>query len=156
MKTHTPSTCHIAIPLVLALAETGCTNVLGFSTSTKFGLDVSQRSDQMVEVSMGYDRAEVASIPAPKDNARQSPDGTSGEDAYSVLGTFEVHYGSPFGDTPLVIDQLFATGFAARQAARDPDMQAYFGKRAHDITANPPDGKAAGTPSNPTVEEEPK
>jgi hypothetical protein len=142
--------------LALALGEAGCTNVLGFSTATKFGLDVSQRSDQMVEVSMGYDRAEVASIPAPKDNARLSSDEISGEDAYSVLGTFDVHYGSPFGGEPLVIDQLFATGFAARQAAGNPDMQAYFGKRAHDITANPPAGKVTGSASNPAEEEEPK
>lgn len=112
--------------LVLGMLA-GCRPYLAFGTATKFALDVSQRADQTVDVSMGYDRAEVASIPAPEANA------TDDTDAYAVLGTFSVVYGNPFGDDPLTLKQLFATGMAARIAASDPESRAYFGGKAHEI-----------------------
>ena len=37
----------------------GCSNTLVFGTGTKFGVDISQRPDQIIEVTMGYDRYEV-------------------------------------------------------------------------------------------------
>ncbi len=53
----------------------------------------------------------------------------------TVLGTFVVSYGNPFRDQPLVLDQFFATGMAARKAARSPELQRFFGKAAGKIAA---------------------
>ena len=48
---------------------TGCSHFFGhylaFATATKFGVDMSQRPDQTVDVVMGYQRLEMASIPVP-------------------------------------------------------------------------------------------
>lgn len=122
------------IPLGPMLA--GCTNVLGFGTATKFGLDIAQQADQTIDVSMGYDRVEIASIPAPKNEvATAGTDKAMGADTYSVLGTFNVSYGNPWDEQPLVLHQVFATGWAAREAAKIPEMRAYFGKEAGDIAA---------------------
>lgn len=118
-----------ALPaLLMALLLPGCANTLAFGTATKFGLDISQRADQMIEVSLGYDRVEVASIPAPTD------DPANGEDTYATLGIFDVRYGNPWADQPLILNQFFATRWAARQAAQDPRFQEFFGKRAGEIT----------------------
>lgn len=136
---------YLGLLIPFALTQAGCQNVLGFSTATKFGLDISQRPDQTIDVSMGYDRTEVASIPAPKnEDATESADGT-GTDTYSVLGTFVVSYGNPFLDQPLVLDQFFATGMAARKAARSPELQRFFGKAAGKIAA---DNKPSAQPGD--------
>jgi len=127
---HMPTLCGVAGSL--ALLVTGCTNVLGFGTATKFALDISQRADQSFDVSMGYDRVEVASIPAPKKD--DAVDGAQPEDVYSVLGTFKVTYGTPWTEG-LVLDQFFATGLAARSAAQDAEFQAFFGHQAGSIAA---------------------
>jgi len=123
------------ILLTMAVNQSGCTNVLAFGTATKFALDVSQRADQIVDVSLGYDRAEIASIPTPKNQDATVKDNTpeNGDDTYSVLGTFSVVYGNPFRDEPLVLDQFFATGWAARIAAKNPQTRKYFGQAVHDI-----------------------
>ena len=112
----------LAVPLALA---TGCCakRYIAFTTATKFALDVSQKADQTIDVSMGYDRSELASVPAIEDNA----DGT--KDAYAVLGKFSVKYGNPF-TTPLVLNQVFATGIAARNAAASEQGRTYFGEQA--------------------------
>lgn len=115
------------LPL-LVLMQGGCKNVLGFSTATKFGLDISQRPDQTLDVSFGYDRTEIASIPAPKNE-----DAGEDVDTYSVLGTFAVSYGNPFAGEPLVLDQWFATGMAAQRAAKDPKFQTYFGQALGEV-----------------------
>ncbi len=134
MKTSGVKALQVVPICAIALLNSGCTNVLGFGTATKFGLDISQRADQTVDVSLGYDRAEIASIPAPKKaDAKLDSEGHAESDTYSVLGTFRVKYGNPFRDAPLVLHQLFATGSAARAAARDPSMQAFFGGQAHEI-----------------------
>ena len=139
MKAYAIATLRIGSVLALALTHSGCANVLGFGTATKFGLDISQRADQTVDVSLGYDLAEIASIPAPKNNnATLDENGKSVSDTYSVLGSFKVTYDNPFTDEPLVLHQLFATGAAARAAARDSRMQAYFGTEAHEIAVNQP------------------
>lgn len=132
MRIHTSFTVWIGFVFPLATMQGGCTNVLGFGTATKFGLDIAQRADQTFDVSMGYDRAEIASIPAPEnEEATESPTGKT--DAYSVLATFKVTYGNPWAGKPLVLDQFFATGMAARKAAQTPALQGFFGKEAGDI-----------------------
>lgn len=145
MKNWTNRVVYLGYLFMVALAQTqtGCTNVLAFGTATKFALDVSQRADQTVDVSLGYDRAEIASIPAPKnvDSTGASVE-NPGDDAYSVLGTFSVTYGNPFVDSqPLVLDQFFATGWAARIAAKNPRMQAFFGREAHEIATKKKGGE---------------
>lgn len=112
--------------LPLLLAGSACTQTLAFGTATKFALDISQRADQMIDVSMGYDRVEIASIPAAK-----GTDATgAGDDAYAVLGTFYVTYGNPWLEQPVRVNQFFATGMAARRAAGSQRFQEHFGKSA--------------------------
>jgi hypothetical protein len=114
------------------VALTGCANRLAFGTVTKFGLDVSQRPDQTVEMTLGYDRAEVIVIPTytAKDNERLARDATAHRDTYSVLGTFQVTHGNPFANQALIIHQFFATGRAAAVAAEHPGFQEIFGREA--------------------------
>ena len=122
--------------LVLCGALAGCAKTLAFGTATKFALDVSQQADKNIDVSLGYDRAEIASIPAPK-----GKDASDEEDTYSVLGTFFVHYDNPFvANDPLRLNQFFATGAAARTAAQSARFRTYFGHSAgviEDQKANP-------------------
>ena len=117
------------------LALGGCANRLAFGTATKFALDVSQRPDQTVEMTLGYDRMEIVLIPTytVKDGERQAKDATAGADTYSVLGTFQVSQGNPFAGQALIIHQFFATGRAAVKAASDPGFQRIFGLAAGDI-----------------------
>ena len=125
-------TVFIGLTMPLAIMQGGCANILAFSTATKFGLDISQRADQTVDVSMGYDRGEIASIPAPRNKPAMN-NNSEQSDAYSVLGSFMVSYDSPWDDKPLVINQFFATGWAARKAATHQSMQEFFGKEAGEI-----------------------
>ena len=114
------------LALSMTAALPACTNTLAFGTATKFGLDVSQRPDQMMDVTMGYDRYEVVSIPAQNVDARKDAD------TYSVLGIFSVSYGSPWAE-PLVLRQFFATGWAAQNVAGDPRFQKFFGHKSGEI-----------------------
>jgi len=107
----------------------GCAKTLVFATGTTFGLDISQRPDQTINVTLGYDRAEIASIPAP-----QKADATKDDDTYAVLGIFNVHYGNPFRGDPLTLHQFFATGLAAQEAAKRPQLREFFGKKAGEIS----------------------
>lgn len=124
--------------LCLAGLGAGCKTHLAFGTATKFGLDISQKPDQTIDVTMGYRRGEMASIPvAPSDNPEPDifdADGTN--DAYSVLGRFKVTYGDPWKsgtNDGLHLKQFFATGMAARKAALRPDMQRIFGEAAYEV-----------------------
>lgn len=111
--------------LLLVFTFVGCGNYLAFSTGTKFGLDISQRADQTLDIVMGYQRAEVASIPVP-----EKTDAGETKDAYAVLGTFNVAYDTKIIGTEkdgLQINQLFATGMAARKAVKNKAMQEWFG-----------------------------
>jgi hypothetical protein len=118
----------LALLLLLGVAA-GCSKTLIFSTATKLGLDVSQRADQMIDVTFGYDRVELASVPAPRD-----ADAVIGkQDTYSVLGIFSVSYGNPFSGEPLRVDQFLATGQAAKRAAGTPGIKDLFGRRTREI-----------------------
>jgi hypothetical protein len=113
------------VPLMFTCS--GCSNTLVFGTATKFGVDISQRPDQAIEVTMGYDRYEVVSIPAQDKDAKEQ------EDTYSVLGIFAVTYGNPWTLEPLILRQFFATGRAAQKAAENPGFQRYFGRKTGEI-----------------------
>jgi hypothetical protein len=121
--------------VVLLQVLSGCARTVAFGTATKFGLDISQRPDQTIDVTLGYDREEIATIPAPEAVANKS------EDTYSLLGIFYVDYGNPWRDEPLRLNQFFATGWAARAAAADKRLQAFFGKKAADISKRGTDEK---------------
>lgn len=115
----------MALGTPAVLASLGCTNHLVFATATKFGLDASQRADRTVELTVGYQRAEVVSVPACPD------DGTAchandRQDIYSVLGTFHVNQGNPFTMEPIEIQQVFATGMAARKASENKAIWQIF------------------------------
>jgi len=100
----------------------GADRYLVFATGTKFGLDFTQRADQTVDITMGYDRVEIASIPTSFEGQA-----TPEEDVYSVLGSFCVRYSTPWTDARACrLRQVFATGEAAYKAASDEDMRKYF------------------------------
>jgi hypothetical protein len=132
--------------------STGCATRLAFGTATKVGIDISQRPDQSVELSLGYDRMEVVVIPAySTDDAgrRVVKDPGTGQETYSVLGTFQVRHGNPFSGQPLFIHQFFATGHAAIQASKTGAFRTRFGATAGEIygqgkkdTATKPDEQA--------------
>lgn len=149
--THKRTLVRAAAGAAMIAALSGCRNYLAFGTATKFGLDISQRSDQQPEVTLGYQRAEIVSIPTNPQRAKNEPnrtdtgasaplDATATNDAYSVLGTFAVHYNPSllqkdpdFNGRGLVIRQVFATGMAAQLAARDSNMARFFGLHATNI-----------------------
>ena len=112
---------------MIALGTGGCAKRLAFATATKFGLDVSQRADQTVEMSVGYDRIETVVMPAEEKGVSDA------SDTYAVLGTFQVKHGNPFANQALVIHQFFATGRAAIRAAETEQFQRLFGAEAADI-----------------------
>lgn len=129
--------------LVLMTLGSGCKNHLAFGTVTKFGLDISQKPDQTIDVTMGYRRAEMASIPVAK-NDQEPADADGSKDAYSVLGRFNVSYGNPFKTGPnegLHLKQFFATGMAARAAAKSADMRRAFGEAAGEVKAKQEGGE---------------
>ena len=131
----------VMIILPFSLLQSGCTNVLAFGTATKFGLDISQQADKTINVSLGYDRAEIASIPVPKKSdgaaclANIKPAAPCNTDAYSVLGSFSVNYGNPWpwGEKPFELNQFFSTGMAARKAANNSEISGFFGKKSGEI-----------------------
>ena len=116
------------------LAFTGCTKRLAFATATKFGLDISQRADQTAEVSMGYDRVELVSIPSVSSNGTIR-DPRTDEDTYSVLGTLLIRYGNPFipPREGLHIHQFFATGRAALKIVENKHLRDIFARDAAQI-----------------------
>jgi hypothetical protein len=122
----------VGLLLPITLVSGGCVNTMMFSTATKVGIDISQRADQIIDVSLGYDRIEVVSIPAPKD-ADAGPD----TEAYSVLGIFDLRYGNPWLDRPLVVNQFFGTGNAAQKMAKDARFQRFFGEKAGQLAPEP-------------------
>lgn len=143
MKTHTRWIKYLLAVVPLALTQTACTKVLAFSTATKVGLDITQRADQTLDVTFGYDRAEIASIPVPKKADASKGDksnphhedecNTTDCDSYSVLGTFHIKYGNPWLFEPVIINQVFATGIAAKDAADNTNFGEYIGKTAAKI-----------------------
>lgn len=143
------------------VAFTGCMgNNLVFGTATKFGLDISQRSDKQPEVTFGYQRAEFVSIPL---STNLTHDASATNEAYSVLGTFSVSFdprifslqgkenfeitsvtnvvngadviskktnsiSQPvWGNAGVHVNDLFATGIAAKYAATNTSFGAFFG-----------------------------
>ena len=116
----------------------GCNNYLVFTTSTKFGIDASQDGNQPPKVVLGYKRAELAIIPSDHKAA------TEIEDTYAVLSDFCVMANPSLYDwmdtikttdrntrdikDSLQIRSIFATGMAAREAAKNEAIQTHFAR----------------------------
>jgi len=133
-----------ALPLA-ALSAGCCSKYLAFGTATKFGLDITQKPDETIDVTMGYDRYEVASIPVPEQNKKgEGNSATDADDSYSVLATFYVKYGNPFTGNGLRLNQFFATGMAARELAERGEMREFLGDAAGRLQGASEDAKAAG------------
>ena len=110
----------------------GCRNLLVFSTATKFGLDISESAAQQPEITFGYNRAEVVSVPLGGGHTNTADryyvsDAGPTNDAYSVLGTFSVGFDPSLNNTAGIhVNDLFATGVAAQKAAASPAMGGVF------------------------------
>lgn len=122
-------------------AMVGCADRLAFATATTFGVSASQRADNTAELVLGYDRAEIVSIPAPHANSTKDGAGDLNlKDTYSVVGSFEAKYRGLLGSgSGLELRQIFATGFAARNAVANEHFMEVLGDRAGRAAA----GKAA-------------
>ena len=119
--------------VLAALLASGCKGYLVFSTATKFGIDISQQGDQTPNISMGYKRAEAASIPVPMGHA------SGQEDVYSVLGYFCVKYNPTLNllsdEDAVEIRSVFATGLAARKALEHQGLREHFAMKAAEAAA---------------------
>ncbi|MDT7042258.1 hypothetical protein [Candidatus Nitronereus thalassa] len=93
-------------------------------TGTLLGIEASPGDPNLAQapnVSFGYRRVETALVPI-KSKSESTPEfsgGSSQEDAYSVLAFFGLEH-HILGKTK--IDQLLATGHAARQIQNDQDF----------------------------------
>jgi hypothetical protein len=133
-----PVRFHVIVGLlgVLYAGLMGCVNDHAvFVTSTKFGLDISQQSDQPPKMLVGYNRQEGVFLPAEHKNSAED------DDTYSVLGYFCVMANpslwdfikalAPFSDDvpdALQINSVFATGLSAQQLAKDNEVREFFRK----------------------------
>lgn len=129
---------HVLFALIPLVGLSGCNNYLVFTTSTKFGIDASQDGNQPPKVVLGYKRAELAIIPADHKAA------TEAEDTYAVLSNFCVMANPSLYDwtdtiktrdttsqdvkDSLQIRSIFATGMAAREAAKNKAIQTHFAR----------------------------
>ncbi|MCC5875216.1 MAG: hypothetical protein JJU11_03255 [Candidatus Sumerlaeia bacterium] len=114
------------------LLSTGCQNYLGFGTGTVTGFEISPRPDNSLNLTLGYNRYELAVIPVP-----EFQDAGDTLDAYSVLATINVEspgLNSYDPEDSLRITQLFATGMAARRMSNQPGMRKHFAEYMEDIT----------------------
>lgn len=112
-----------------ALGATGCaTKHLIFTTYTKVGLDVTLADAQPTQAMFGYKRYEGATVPVDLCSPASTPaeaqksrgncsEGDVEREAMSVYAGMEIHNSWMDG---LEILQLFATGEAAVNAAKDP------------------------------------
>ena len=139
----------LSLAVIILLFTTGCAhnNAMFFGTNTAVGLDA--RADPAAggtpTVSIGYKRQEAVWMPLMANQANEAgkivpgpcadqkttnPDchfqGTEAKDTYSVLASFGTEAGASAGTGPearLEIAQYFATGWAARQLAKEGGAQ---------------------------------
>jgi hypothetical protein len=104
---------------VTVLALAGCEqtkNVMVYATDTKVAFDVSGDPTGSPSLTLGYKRQEAVWMPLATPDLKEKEfksDHTNGSDAYSVLGSFGMKFGTDGGE----IAQYFATGLAARALA---------------------------------------
>ncbi len=121
----------IMTSLVAGALALGCAHQdqLYFSTYTKIGLDISLTDGQPTEAVFGYKRFEVAIVPVNPDAPEQ--------DAHALFAGMCIDNGWTTGIT---IGQVFATGEAAVQVAKNPEASAEL---AGALQCDPPSGSLA-------------
>jgi hypothetical protein len=135
-----------AIVVLLAGIGAGCQSYLAFNTDTKFGLDISQSAQQQPEVTMGYQRVAIVSMPVLGTNdGRAYYDANANHDAYSVLGSINIKYDPALSSATggIRILQIFATGEAARSVATNAALAGLFASDLASIYV-----KSKGAPTN--------
>jgi hypothetical protein len=102
---------------------TGERRPMVFGTGASVGLNVGFTANAPSSIKFGYDREELSIIPFHK----QAP-GSDKPDKYgSVLASIGLNVAVPsILGTELQLTQFFATGAAARNLAKNPDIRAYF------------------------------
>ena len=98
-----------------------------FGTGTNVGLKLGFTGNYPSNIKFGFDREELSIIPLHHQAAS-----TEQPDKYtSVLAAIDMNLDTPtLTDTGLQITQFFATGAAAKNLAKHPDIRAYFQKAA--------------------------
>jgi hypothetical protein len=103
---------------------------LVFGTGTLVGLQLGFTGNAPSSIKFGYDREELSVIPlhrlAPK--VADPSKATDPSDKYSsVLGSINLALGTPnLAGTDLKLEQFFATGAAARNLAKRPEIRQMF------------------------------
>jgi hypothetical protein len=115
---------------LLASLGQGCQNYLAFNTDTKFGLDISQSAQAQPEVTFGYQRLAVVSMPAGTNANGGARDANTNSDGYSVVGSISIKYNPSLIGTNggVRILQLFATGQTAREVSSNEALAGLFAK----------------------------
>lgn len=104
------------LPILLLAITAGCASDqhLVFTTSTKFGVDITAADGSTTGLMFGYKRFEGAYVPVDPNHV----DDEGNPDMPSLLAVLDLENGWLSG---VDVFQLFATGTAAELAARDPD-----------------------------------
>lgn len=105
---------------------TGERRALVFSTATNIGLKVGFTGQVPSSIKFGFERGELSIIPLHSQTTAEKPDKYT-----SVLASIDMNLDTPsMKDTDLQVSQFFATGAAARNLAKHPDIRAYFQRLA--------------------------
>lgn len=103
----------LSLLAVVLLMTVGCSDTLFFTTYTKFGVSASATQGKIPELQFGYNRFEGTIIPV-----ERAEDGSTPAKAPSVFSYIDVDNRWFDGVTAT---QVFATGSAAVEAAKDKD-----------------------------------
>lgn len=128
-------------------ALSGERRALFVSTGTNLGLKLGFTGTAPSSIKLGYDREETSIIPlhkvAPTDTATSKPDKYT-----SVLASIDMNVKTAsVANSGLKVTQFFATGAAARNLAKNPQMRSLFNAVA--AAAIDPDKVAAGIAAIP-------
>jgi hypothetical protein len=105
---------------------TGERRALVFSTATNIGLKVGFTGQVPSSIKFGFERGELLIIPLHSQTTAEKPDRYT-----SVLASIDMNLDTPsMKDADLQVSQFFATGAAARNLAKHPDIRAYFQRLA--------------------------
>jgi hypothetical protein len=99
--------------------------ILVFGTGTSVGLKLGFTGDSPSSINLGYDREELSVIPL----HRKAPaaDSNTPDKYSSVLASIDLNLTTPnFLGADLKLTQFFATGAAARNLAKSPEIRNYF------------------------------
>jgi hypothetical protein len=112
--------------LACALLSTACADAIVFGTRTSLGVRARPTQDSQTELTLGYNRQEIAIFPRKIGATIAGEDGKEEPHAYSVFAWFRfTNRWLPFGGAAapatrggLCLRQEFATGRAAEEVAK--------------------------------------